>query len=168
MMFSARERSGAETMVREALEPVIHGLGLRLVGLSVSQRKGRGRSPGATQVRLVVYREGDTGIDDCALAHRAALPRLEIAFPGREIDLEVSSPGTDRLLKDGRECACFVGRGVRCYAPAMSDWVAGRLTAVDERGITLMGPEGEQTLAWEAIAKARLDGGAGAPRVEGG
>ena len=85
------------------------------------------------------------------------MPRLELAYPGQDIHLEVSSTGIDRLIKDGREFANYIGREVRCYRTDISDWTAGILLAVDEEKIILKREGGETALPYEIIAKARLN-----------
>ena len=109
------------------------------------------------QIRAVVYREGITGVEDCSKVHRGVLPRLELAFPGQDIYLEVSSPGIDRLIKDGSEFVHYIGRGVKCYRVDISAWTAGILCAADEEKIVLRAEGGEIVLPYEVIAKARLD-----------
>jgi len=129
-------------------------MGMSLIDLSVY----RGKTSGAVQVRAVVYREGVTGVDDCSRVHRGILPRLELAFAERDIYLEVSSPGIDRIIRDGSEFVHYIGRGVKCYRTDISDWTAGVLIAADEKGITLGAGDGEAALPYEIIAKARLTG----------
>jgi ribosome maturation factor RimP len=134
-----------------SLEPVIWGLGLSLVELTVSRHRG------SVQIRAVVYKQGPLGVDDCSTAHHALLPRLELAFPGQDIYMEVSSPGIDRLIKDGAEFAYYIGRGIRCYRTDISDWSAGILDSANEQGIVLRGKEGMMNISYEIIAKAKLD-----------
>ena len=142
-----------------SLEPVIRGVGMSLVELNVYHGKAQGGN--SVQIRAVVFKGGVTGVDDCSKAHRAILPRLELAFPGQDIYLEVSSPGIDRIIKDGSEFAHYIGRGIKCYRTDISDWTAGVLASVDEKKIVLRGESGETELPYEAIAKARLAGGFG-------
>jgi ribosome maturation factor RimP len=137
----------------ESLEKVARGFDLSLVELTVSPHRGR------TQVRLTVYKAGNMGIDDCSRLHRAALPRLELAFPGRDLYVEVSSPGIDRLIKDGSEFVHYTGRGVRCYRTDISDWSEGILVSSDEEKIVIREKEGETVLPYAVIAKAKLSGG---------
>jgi ribosome maturation factor RimP len=86
-----------------------------------------------------------------------------LAFPGEDLYLEVSSPGIDRLIKDGAEFVHYLGRGLRCYRTDISDWTAGILKAADMEKITLQekGPlltKGETIdLNLNIIAKAKLD-----------
>jgi ribosome maturation factor RimP len=137
-----------------SLEPVIRGMGMSLVELSVYSGASR-----TVQIRAVVYRTGIIGIEDCSKVHRGILPRLELAFPEREIYLEVSSPGIDRIIKDGSEFIHYIGREVKCYRTDISDWTIGILCSADEEKILLRVESGEIALPFELIAKARLAGG---------
>jgi ribosome maturation factor RimP len=135
----------------ETLEPVTRGLGLSLVELVVSRHRG------SVQIRVVVYKHGPLGVDDCSRAHHALWPRLDLAFPGQDIHLEVSSPGIDRLIKDGAEFVFYIGRGIRCYRTDISDWSAGILESAGEQGIVLRAKEEMMNISYEVIAKAKLD-----------
>jgi ribosome maturation factor RimP len=135
----------------DSLEPVVRGLGMSLVELTLSRHKN------SVQVRAAVYKRGSMGVDDCARAHRAMLPRLELAFPGQDLYVEVSSPGVERLIKDGAEFAHYIGRGIKCYRTDISDWSGGILESADENVLSLKGKEGMVTLRYEIIAKAKLD-----------
>jgi ribosome maturation factor RimP len=137
--------------VVDALEPIARGLKLSLVEITVSRHKG------STQVRIVVYKDGDISLDDCSAFHRAALPRLELAFSGQDLYVEVSSPGIDRLIKDGAEFRHYLGRGIRCYRTDISDWFSGILAAWDGEGIRLEKDGEEYPLSYGIIAKARLE-----------
>jgi ribosome maturation factor RimP len=136
--------------VFEALDPVVRGLGLSIVELAVSRQKR------SVQIRLVVYKPGGLGVDDCSRAHHAILPRLELAFPGGGLYVEVSSPGIDRLMKDGVEFAHYIGRGVRCYRTDISDWTGGIPQSADAGGIALRNKDGLIPLSYGVIAKAKL------------
>jgi len=142
----------------QSLQPVIRGMGMSLIDLSVYRSKNRSGGQGAVQVKAVVYRDGVTGVEDCSKVHRGILPRLELAFPERDIYLEVSSPGIDRIIKDGSEFVHYIGKGVKCYCTDISDWTKGILHAVDEKGIVLRAGDEETALPYEIIAKARLSG----------
>jgi ribosome maturation factor RimP len=135
----------------DSLEPITRGLGLDLVELTVSRHRG------TVQVRAVVYKTGALGVDDCSRVHNALLPRLELAFPGQDLYVEVSSPGIDRLIRDGAEFVFYTGRGIRCYRTDISDWSAGILESAGETGIVLRGKEGTINIGYDVIAKAKLD-----------
>jgi len=158
MRYTERERDTQDPdgQLFFSLEPLIRGMGMSLIELNVFHMKARGGKSGGAQVRAVVYKEGVTGVEDCTKVHRSILPRLELAFPGQDVYLEVSSPGIDRLIKDGSEFVHYIGKGINCYRTDISDWTAGILLAADDKEIKLMGKSGEIALPYEIIAKARL------------
>jgi ribosome maturation factor RimP len=160
MQYTTREKSSREgdEQLYFSLEPLIRGMGMSLIELNVFRTKGHGGKPGGAQIKAVVYRKGITGVEDCTNVHRLIMPRLELAFPGQDIFLEVSSPGIDRIIKNGMEFVHYIGRGVNCYRTDISDWTEGILLAVDEKEIKLLGGGGEIALPYEVIAKARLNG----------
>jgi ribosome maturation factor RimP len=151
MRYNAGETDARTADVRRTLEAVLEGLGFRLVDLTVSGHRG------SAQIKAVIYNGASIGTDDCAKAHRAVTPKLDLAFPGQDIYLEVSSPGINRLIKDGMEFACYINKGVRCYRTDISDWTAGILESAGESGIVLKTKDGEVNLDFEIIAKAKLD-----------
>jgi ribosome maturation factor RimP len=124
---------------------------MSLVELTQSRHKN------SVQIRVVVYKPGVIGVSDCSRAHHALLPRLELAFPGLDIYAEVSSPGIDRVIRDGSELAHYIGRGIRCYRTDISDWTGGILQSADEKGLTLKRKDGLIDISYEVIAKAKLN-----------
>jgi ribosome maturation factor RimP len=146
----ARGASGSDVS-KAAVEEILKGLGLYLIDLSVSRHKG------SVNVRVVIYRPDQAvGHEDCSRAHHALKPGLDMAFGGQDVSLEVSSPGINRNIRDGREMSNYTGREINCYRVDISDWSEGVLEKADEEGIVLK--NGKETLAlkYEVIAKARL------------
>jgi len=151
VLQTVKDAENKETAsLRRQLEEVLKGLGFCLIELTVSRHRA------SVQIRAVIYNGAGIGTDDCTKVHRAIMPKLELAFGGNGIYLEVSSPGIDRLIKDVSEFTHYVGRGVRCYRTDISDWTAGILEAADEKGIILKKKEGTEKLEFDIIAKARL------------
>ncbi|MDR2471051.1 MAG: ribosome assembly cofactor RimP [Treponema sp.] len=176
-----------DTVALEAdLSPVVSGLGFALVELDLYRTRKSARvrlvvtgaqadSDGAPEIR---ERGGEApenrgpahppaiGTEDLARIHRAVLPRLELALggdssggkSGTDIYVEVSSPGLDRLIRDGKEFRRYKGRPVRCYLAGASGWRRGILRGADGEQIMLETEEGTITVKYEHIAKARLDG----------
>ena len=152
MLYTGKSAESPEvTSVRESLETVLKGLAFSLLEMAVSRHRG------SVQVRLVIYNGASIGTDDCTKVHRAVMPRLELAFNGQDIYLEVSSPGIDRSIKDGAEFAHYKGRGVRCYRTDITEWTAGILESADEKGIVIKTKEETVRLEFDIIAKAKLD-----------
>jgi ribosome maturation factor RimP len=146
-------------LLHKVLEPVTRGLGMSLVELTLSRHRG------SVRIRAVVcktmgngaVKDFDVGVDDCSRAHHAMLPLLESAFPGQDLYVELSSPGIDRIIREGSEFVHYIGRGVRCYRTDSSDWTGGILRSADEKGVVLKGKDGMTEIAYERIAKAKLD-----------
>ena len=147
MVFTPRK----EDPLYDVLEPVVSGLGMSLVELSVSRHKG------SVQVRATVAKKGVVGVADCSKVHRSVVPRLELAYPDQELYVEIASPGIDRTIRDASEFLYYIGRGVRCYRTDISDWTAGILERADERSLSLRGKDGSVELSYDTIAKAKLD-----------
>jgi ribosome maturation factor RimP len=161
MEYTPRKAGSREPadLLFEALEPLARGLGMSLIEIFLFRRKGRGGKAGTVQVKITAIKPGTMGIDDCSRLHRALVPRLELEFPGGDLYLEVSSPGIDRLIRDGSEFAHYLGRGVKCYRRDISDWTGGRLQSAGETGIVLETGEGTISVPYDIIAKAKLDEG---------
>ena len=157
MRYTGRDAENEEiASLRRQLEEVLDGLSFDLLEFVVSRHRG------SVRVRVVIFKGLSISTDDCTKVHRAVMPRLELAYGGQDIYLEVSSPGIDRLIKDGSEFAHYKGRGVRCYRTDISDWTAGILQSADEKGIVIETEEGTLRLEFEIIAKARLANKVGA------
>src|SRR5215468_7830038 len=84
---------GAAARVAAIAEPVIEGLGFRLVRVKISGLAG-------CTVQIMAERaDGSMTIDDCEALSRALSPVLDVADPiERAYRLEISSPGLDRPL----------------------------------------------------------------------
>jgi ribosome maturation factor RimP len=71
-------------------------------------------------------------------------------------DLEVSSPGLDRLLRSEREYRWAVGKRVRCWL-AGGEELRGQLAAVEADRLVLEQDGGRTEVARARVTKARLD-----------
>jgi ribosome maturation factor RimP len=84
---------GVSARVAAIVEPVLEGLGYRLVRVRVSG------SDGCTVQVMAERPDGTMNIDDCEICSRALSPVLDTADPvDRAYRLEMSSPGIDRPL----------------------------------------------------------------------
>ena len=84
---------GVSARVAAIVEPVLEGLGYRLVRVRVSG------SDGCTVQVMAERPDGTMNIDDCEICSRALSPVLDTADPvDRAYRLELSSPGIDRPL----------------------------------------------------------------------
>jgi ribosome maturation factor RimP len=85
--------TGLAARIAAIAEPVLNGLGFRLVRVRISGRDGM-------TVQIMAERpDGSFSIDDCEAASRTLSPALDVedAIPGG-YRLELSSPGIDRPL----------------------------------------------------------------------
>jgi ribosome maturation factor RimP len=84
---------GRAARVASVVEPVLAGLGYRLVRIRISGAAG-------CTVQIMAERpDGTMTIDDCEAASRALSPVLDVADPVEgSYRLEISSPGIDRPL----------------------------------------------------------------------
>jgi len=85
--------TGLEARVAHVVEPVIEGLGFRLVRVKISAMNG-------TTVQIMAERpDGTMTVGDCETLSRDLSPALDVEDPmDRAYHLEVSSPGIDRPL----------------------------------------------------------------------
>ncbi len=136
-------------------EPIVSGLGYSLVELRIF------RTNGTTQVRIVIaHADPDNpngiGVNDCAKVHRLLLPRLEVILDNQDIYMEVTSPGTERLIKNAAEFAFFTKKYVKVYDTTVSDWVSGQIVSADKEQIKLLIDGTEKDIPFNNIAKAKL------------
>ncbi len=99
---------GLAARVAEIAEPVLAGLGFRLVRVKVLGIEG-------CTVQIMAERmDGSMTVEDCEAVSRALSPVLDVADPiERSYRLEVSSPGMDRPLVRRSDFERFVGHRVK-------------------------------------------------------
>jgi ribosome maturation factor RimP len=99
---------GAAARVAAIAEPVITGLGFRLVRVKISGLSG-------CTVQIMAERpDGTMNIDDCETISRALSPVLDVADPvERAYRLEISSPGLDRPLVRRSDFERNAGRAIK-------------------------------------------------------
>jgi len=149
--FRTERRLVAETglaaRVAALAEPVLEGLGYRLVRVRISGQDG------CTVQVMAEKPDGTMLIEDCEAASRALSPVLDAADPvDRAYRLEMSSPGLDRPLVRPSDFARYAGHVVKIE---MSMPVDGRKRF---RG-TLLGLDGTAARVRPDDAKARAAAG---------
>jgi ribosome maturation factor RimP len=137
--------------IEAAVQPVLRDYGLELVDLEWHPRKPRG------VLRVFVDKPGGVGIGDCERVSRELGDVLDASgLIDQGYDLEVSSPGLDRLLRSDREFRWAVGKRVRCWLAGGQE-VRGRLQEVGEERLVLDGAEGRVEVSRQSVTKARLE-----------
>ncbi|AFG37601.1 hypothetical protein Spiaf_1542 [Spirochaeta africana DSM 8902] len=141
-----------EQELLEELSPIVEGLGITIVDLSFAIAKGR------RHLVLILYRSEGLGHKDLEQVHRTVQARMEMLDPhGHELSLEISTPGIDRNLKNDREYAIFIGKGIRILPVDDSEWIRGVLVAADEETITIEQESDTHRISRAMIRKAKLD-----------
>jgi len=99
---------GVAARVAAVADPVLQGMGYRLVRIRISGEAG-------CTVQVMAERpDGTMQIEDCEAVSRALSPVLDIADPiDRAYRLEISSPGIDRPLVRRSDFARHVGHLVK-------------------------------------------------------
>ena len=152
--------SGLAARVANIVEPVLDGLGLRLVRVRVSA------SAGCTVQIMAERADGSMSIDDCELASRTLSPVLDVADPiEKAYRLEISSPGIDRPLVRKSDFQAGLGHIVKLETSVLVDGrkrFRGRIAEVSDEAVAVErdqpaeGEEPTQRVPFEAIAEARL------------
>jgi ribosome maturation factor RimP len=142
-----------EAGIRDAIQPLLAGMGFSLVEISVGRRKG------STVVSLVIYRKEGVGVEQCAEVSSLVFPRLQTMedLGGADVSLEVSSPGIERSIRSPAEYLIFMGRGVRVLAADETEWVSGIIEGVEGGTLKLRKGKERFGFALEGIRRARLD-----------
>jgi len=151
---------GVAARVATIAEPLLAGLGYRLVRVRVSGLAG-------CTVQIMAERpDGTMTIEDCETVSRALSPVLDVEDPiNRAYRLEISSPGIDRPLVRRSDFDRFAGHAVKVE---MTVPIAGRrrfrgvLLGVEgeaarvRREDVVAGEEGDVLLLIEDMVEARL------------
>jgi ribosome maturation factor RimP len=151
---------GIAARVAAIAEPVLAGLGYRLVRVRVSGTSG-------CTVQIMAERpDGTMNIDDCEVASRALSPVFDTEDPiDREYRLELSSPGIDRPLVRRSDFERYAGHDMKvemAYAVEGRKRFKGALLGVEGDAARLRrkdAAEGEQPevlLPIADMAEARL------------
>ena len=141
--------------IEAVVAPVLASRGLDLVDTEW-HREGR-----RWVLRFFVDKPGGVGIQDCQSFSREAGDVLDVSGQIEpSYDLEVSSPGLDRVLKKDRELRWAVGRDVHCWVGEPVDGrteFAGRLVDVSPAALMLEEDAGtRREVPRRLVTKARL------------
>jgi ribosome maturation factor RimP len=142
------ERGGR---IEQAIEPVLRDHGLQLVDLEWRAHRPR------SILRVFVDKPGGVGIGDCERVSREVGDLLDVAgVIDESYDLEISSPGLDRLLRSEREYRWACGKRVRCWLTDGREF-RGRLVEVRSDALVLDHEDQRLELARPNVTKTRLD-----------
>ena len=136
------------------LQPLVEELGYEFVGLEYSS------NPKQAVLRIYIDHEGGVDLDDCSKVSHELAGLLDVEDPiSGHYNLEISSPGLDRLLFTREQFARFTGQQaqVSLYAPeAGRRNFKGRILGVAADNLKMEQDGVEIALNFNNIAKARL------------
>ncbi|MCK9192156.1 MAG: ribosome assembly cofactor RimP [Sphaerochaetaceae bacterium] len=115
---------------------------------------------------IVKLKEGEVGVDETAKVFRLIRTRMELRLaPETDLNLEVSTPGLQRKIRDAYEFTLFKGKRVRVYDLLLGAWVSGIIENVDDESLVLTSCldadnksiDKNLVLKFETIQKAKLE-----------
>ncbi|MEM7223469.1 MAG: ribosome maturation factor RimP [Pseudomonadota bacterium] len=150
-----RTSEGRAAQIDALIAPSLEAMGFQIVRVLLSGD----RRP---KLQVMIERSADFGLslDDCAEASRAISAILDVEDPiaGAYV-LEVSSPGIDRPLTRPGDFERFAGFEARLETLMPIEGrkrFRGRLLGTDDGQVRLAIEDGEVTLAFDDLAKAKL------------
>ncbi|HUK02097.1 MAG TPA: ribosome maturation factor RimP [Steroidobacteraceae bacterium] len=146
------------TLLRERLialiEPLLIQLGYELVELEYVPGRGRGA------LRVFIDQPQGIGLEDCERVSREVSALLDVEDPiPAAYALEVSSPGSDRVLRTRGHFERFVGERVLIELATPREGrrrYTGLLRSVSDEGVALEVDGQMQSMPFREIGKARL------------
>ncbi len=152
--MAAPETAAQLGRIRALFQPTLSFLGFDLYDLQLT------RVSGIRTLRVAIDRPEGVSLDDCERVSKSLSALLDQADPLPErFDLEVTSPGAERPLRNLDEYRRFLGKraNVRYRAPAGEQVIEGRLAAVSADRVELQGRDGRPvTIPFADITAARL------------
>ena len=149
--------TGIEARIAHIVEPVIAGLGYRLVRVKLSAMNG------ATLQIMADKPDGSMTVEDCEILSHDLSPALDVEDPiDRAYNLEVSSPGIDRPLVRRSDFVRWAGHEAKIELARLLDGrkrFRGRLIGVEGDDVVLEMTRGEPQrvlLPIADLAEARL------------
>lgn len=126
-------------------------LGYVLVELSSERVRKR------MHVHCVVHHPHGVNLDGLAALHQAIEPRLEVVLNDRDLHVEFSSPGIDRVFKSFHEFAVFAGKRVRVMKMDTTEWIEATIITATSDSVELRRTDGSAVhLTPDSVLKARL------------
>lgn len=106
--------------IEELVRPVVETIGCTLYDIEFVGRT----------LRISIQKPGGVSLDDCTQVSRLVNPLLDVeeVVPGGAYDLQVSSPGLDRVLRRPEHFAESIGEVIRVSTTSdMAEWNPGEL-----------------------------------------
>jgi ribosome maturation factor RimP len=152
--------TGLDQRVAAIIEPVIVGMGFRLVRARLMNQNG------STLQVMAERNDGTMTVQDCEALSQAISPVLDVDDPiDKAYHLEVSSPGIDRPMVRKSDFSRWQGNLVKCETSILIDnrkRFRGKIVEVDADGFTIerdqvaYGEEPRVVIPFSTLAEAKL------------
>lgn len=152
--------TGLDQRVAAIIEPVLVGMGFRLVRVRLLNLNG------LTLQIMTERNDGTMTVEDCEEVSMAISPVLDVEDPiDKAYHLEVSSPGIDRPMVRKSDFQRWIGHIVKCETSILVDnrkRFRGKIAAVDNDGFTIerdqvaYGEEPKVTIPFSTLVEAKL------------
>lgn len=152
--------TGLDRRIAEIIEPVLVGMGFKLVRVRLMNQNG------LTLQVMAERNDGTMTVTDCEEVSMAISPVLDVEDPvDKAYHLEVSSPGIDRPMVRKSDFARWQGHIVKCETSILVDnrkRFRGKITEVDMDGFTLerdqvaYGEEPRVKIPFNTLSEAKL------------
>lgn len=152
--------TGLDRRIAEIIEPVLVGMGFKLVRARLMNQNG------LTLQVMAERNDGTMTVTDCEEVSMAISPVLDVEDPvDKAYHLEVSSPGIDRPLVRKSDFARWQGHIVKCETSILVDnrkRFRGKITEVDTDGFTVerdqvaYGEEPRVKIPFNTLSEAKL------------
>lgn len=152
--------TGLDQRLADIIEPVLVGLGFRLIRVRMLNQNG------ATMQVMAERNDGTMTVQDCEEISMAISPVLDVEDPiDKEYHLEVSSPGIDRPMVRKSDFVRWQGHLVKCETSILIDnrkrfrgkiVEAGADCFTLERDQVAYGEEQKVTIPFTALSDAKL------------
>ncbi len=152
--------TGLDQRVAAIIEPVLVGMGFRLVRVRLLNLNG------LTLQIMTERNDGTMTVEDCEEVSMAISPVLDVEDPiDKAYHLEVSSPGIDRPMVRKSDFQRWIGHIVKCETSILVESrkrFRGKIVAVNDDGFTIerdeatRGEELNVTIPFSTLADAKL------------
>jgi ribosome maturation factor RimP len=137
--------------IEEKIDSILGKAGLFLLEFGLARHRG------SLKVKAVIYSPQGTGTEECTKAYRLILPQIQTLLGVQDPEMEISSPGIDRIIRGEREWKAFAGKPVMLLAKDSSEWISGKLLSYSDGKIEFQQGTERALIDISSIAKARLD-----------
>ena len=143
-----------EAELADLLRATVEAMGFTLWGLEF---RAQGKN---SLLRVYIDREAGVQVDDCAQVSRQISGILDVEDPiAGEYNLEVSSPGIDRLLFSLEQCQQYVGEWLEVKLRLPFEGrknFNGTLVGIEDQDVVVRIDDDEYVLPFDSIDKAKV------------